>query len=63
MSNGLTHLSDDELTRLRSRIETTMRTGNAGQRSMAMTQLEAVDLESEHRLSTHNFPIPTRINS
>ena len=51
MASGLTHLSEDDLGRLRSRIEQVMRNGTPEQRSMAAEQLEGVDLERERRLA------------
>jgi hypothetical protein len=51
MGDGLSRLSDDDLTRLRGRIEQLMRTGLSNQRSAASAQLEAVDIERERRIS------------
>ena len=51
MSGNLSSLSEDELTRLRARIERSMRAGTYEQRRIGAEQLEAVDVERERRLS------------
>jgi hypothetical protein len=56
MSAGLTLLTDDELARLRDRIEQLARTAAPEQRSIASGQLGAIDLERDRRLSTPPDP-------
>lgn len=51
MTAGLTLLSDDELARLRRRIEDLARTAKPEHRLAAAQQLEAIDVERERRLS------------
>jgi hypothetical protein len=50
MAGTLSLLSDDELTRLRSRVEQLMRTGTPEQRIAASNQLETIDIERERRI-------------
>jgi hypothetical protein len=52
MSAGLTLLTDDDLTRLRARIDQLIRTAGSEQRAMISSQLEAIDLERDRRLSS-----------
>ena len=56
MTAGLTLLSEDELTRLRQRIEDLARTAKPEQRLAAAQQLEAIDIERERRLSAPAAP-------
>jgi len=56
MSAGLTFLTDDELSRLRERIEQLARTAAPDQRAIASGQLEAIDLERDRRLATPPHP-------
>jgi len=51
MNAGLTRLSDIELNALYERISGVMRTANVELREQATTQLEAIALERERRLS------------
>ena len=51
MSARLSLLSDDELARLRRRIEGFARTADPEHRLAAAQQLEAIDVERERRLS------------
>jgi hypothetical protein len=44
-------MSDDELTRVRARIEQAMRTGTFERRMAVFGQLEAIDIERERRIS------------
>jgi hypothetical protein len=57
MSAGLTFLTDDELGRLRERIEQLARTATPEQRTVASGQLEAIDLERDRRLAAPPHPI------
>ena len=50
MAGTLSLLSDDELTRLRSRVEQLMRAGTPEQRMAASNQLETIDIERERRI-------------
>ena len=59
MSAGLSRLSDDALTRLRSRVEQVMRTGAYEQRSVTGEQLAAIDIERERRLSAVQTELQT----
>ncbi len=52
MSDGLSLLSDDELTRLRTRYEQIIRLGSIEQRLGASGCLETIDVERERRLSS-----------
>ena len=56
MSAGLTSLTDDELGRLRERIEQLARTATPDQRTVAYGQLEAIDIERDRRLATPPHP-------
>lgn len=51
MAGTLSLLSDDELTRLRGRVEQLMRIGTPEQRTGISEQLEAIDIERERRIS------------
>jgi hypothetical protein len=51
MSAGLTLLSDDELDRLRDRIVALNRLAKPEQRLACASQLEAIDIERERRVS------------
>jgi hypothetical protein len=53
---GLTLLTDDELGRLRDRIEQLTRTATPEQRAIASGQLEAIDLERDRRLTASSEP-------
>jgi hypothetical protein len=44
-------MSDDELTRIRTRIEQLMRSAPFEQRMAVSGQLEAIDIERERRIS------------
>ena len=57
MSAGLTLLTDDELDRLRDRIEQLARTAAPEQRAIASSQLEAIDIERDRRLAAPPHPI------
>jgi hypothetical protein len=50
MNAGLTHLSDDELTALRDRVAST-RAVTPEQRQASSSQLAAIDLEQDRRIS------------
>ena len=50
MAGTLSSMSDDELTRLRARIEQLIRTGTSEQRMAMSGQLEAIDIERERRI-------------
>lgn len=56
MNAGLTLLTDDELTRLRERIQQLARAAAPEQRAIAAAQLEAIDLEQDRRLSAPPLP-------
>jgi hypothetical protein len=56
VSAGLTLLTDDELGRLRDRIEQLARTATPEQRAIASGQLEAIDLERDRRLAASSEP-------
>ena len=56
MSAGLTLLTNDELDRLRERIEQLVRTATPDQRAIASGQLEAIDLERDRRLAAPPHP-------
>ena len=56
MSAGLTSLTDDELERLRERIEQLTRTATPDQRAIASGQLEAIDIERDRRLAPPPHP-------
>ena len=51
MVGTLSLMSDDELARLRARIEDLMRKGTSAQRAAVSGQLEAIDVERERRIS------------
>jgi len=50
MAGSLSTMSDEELTRIRARIEQLMRTGTSEQRMAVSGQLEAIDVERERRI-------------
>lgn len=60
MSAGLTLLTDDELNRLRERIQQLARTAMPEQREVASSQLEAIDLECDRRLAATSIHKPVR---
>lgn len=51
VSAGLSLLSDDELERLRTRVVEAVRVGTPVQRMAMSGQLEAIDIETDRRLS------------
>ena len=51
MTGILSSMSEDELTRLRTRVEQLMRIGTFEQRAAAPGQLETIDIERERRLA------------
>jgi len=50
MTGTLSSMSDEDLTRLRARIEQMMRRGTSEQRLAISGQLEAIDVERERRI-------------
>ena len=52
VSAGLSLLSDEELERLRARVAEVVRLGTPAQRMAMSGQLEAIDIETDRRLST-----------